>query len=153
MSGTGKSTLCRALVELGYKAIDTDDDWPKWRILDYSRESTADPDWLWREDLMQELLSTEDSEVLFVSGCTTNQVKFYPQFDHIVLLTTPAWLIAERLRTRSNNPYGKRPEELARVLRQQETVEPLLRKAASLELDTRAPLNQVVDTVLRLVRP
>jgi shikimate kinase len=100
----------------------------------------------------QELLSTEDSEVLFVSGCTTNQVKFYSQFDHVVLLTTPAWLIAERLRTRTNNPYGKQPDELARVLRQQQTVEPLLRKASSLEVDTRAPLNQVIETILRLVR-
>jgi hypothetical protein len=57
----------------------------------------------------------------------------------------------ERLATRTNNPYGKRPEEVARVLDLVQTIEPLLRKGAGHVLDTRHPLNQVVTQVLRLV--
>jgi len=80
MSGTGKSTLIRELAALGCKAIDTDSD--EWSVLvaDPTSGSTAEPDWIWREDRIQSLLSTEDTEVLFLSGCKTNQVKFYPQF-------------------------------------------------------------------------
>ena len=61
-------------------------------------------------------------------------------------------LIVERLATRTNNPYGKDPEELAQVLGYVETVEPLLRRGASLEVDTSVPLDQVVETILRHVR-
>jgi hypothetical protein len=56
----------------------------------------------------------------------------------------------ERLRTRTNNPYGKRPDEVARVLESVEKVEPLLRRAAGYEIDTRAPLEEVVAVLLRL---
>jgi len=37
------------------------------------------------------------------------------------------------------------------VLALQQTVEPLLRKAATHEINTSAPMDQVVATVLRLV--
>jgi len=78
-------------------------------------------------------------------------VKFYGQFDHIVLLTAPTSLIIERLVTRTSNPYGKHPDELARVLALKETVEPKLRRVADLEIDTSVPVNEVVDRILSVV--
>jgi shikimate kinase len=149
MSGTGKSSVIAELAARGYKAIDTDDGWPDgWheRV-----EVNGEADWVWREDRMGELLSTEDAEVLFVSGTVSNQGKFYGQFDHVVLLSAPTEVIVERLATRTNNPYGKSPEELARVLGFIETVEPLLRRRATAEVDTSVPLDQVVETILALV--
>ncbi len=123
MSGTGKSTLIRELAARGYKAIDTDtDDWSAWVDVTGAFEqfgSKAESDWVWREDRIQCLLSTDDADVVFVSGCKTNQTKFYGQFDHIVLLSAPAQVIIERLAARTTNPYGKHPDELARVLRLQ----------------------------------
>ena len=92
---------------------------------------------------------TEDAEVPFVSGCTSNQIKFYPRFGHIVLLSAPISVMVERLATRTANPYGKRPDELAMVLHYSRTVEPLVRRAATFEVDTTAPLAEVVAAVLR----
>jgi shikimate kinase len=114
-------------------------------------EHGPDGDWIWREDRIQAFLSQDDSGARFVSGCATNQVKFYPQFDEIILLSAPATVLIERLTTRTNNPYGKHPDELAEVLGYLETVEPLLRHGATHEIDTSAPLAQVVATILRLV--
>ena len=71
MSGTGKSSVISALASRGYKAIDTDDGW---------REQLADSRQMWREDAIQELLTTEDAEVLFVAGCEENQGRFHAQF-------------------------------------------------------------------------
>jgi shikimate kinase len=144
MSGTGKSTVIRELAARGYKAVDAD--------YDGLSETGSDGDWVWREDRIQSLLSTEAGEVLFLSGCATNQGKFYPQFDHIVLLSAPAAVIVDRLATRTNNPYGKDPEDLAQVLHHLKTVEPLLRRSAGHEVDTSAPLDEVVATLLRLVQ-
>jgi len=143
MSGTGKSTLITALAARGFKAVDMDE--PGWS------EYGPDGDWVWREDRMQDLLSTRDVDILFVSGCAENQVKFYPQFDHIILLSAPANVLVERLTTRTNNPYGRHPGDLAEVLGYLETVEPRLRRSAGHEIDASAPLDQVVATVLRLV--
>jgi dephospho-CoA kinase len=159
MSGTGKSTLIRELASRGYKAVDADsEEWSEWVEYTPAPGELGSPversrDWMWREERIQELLFKEDSPTLFVSGCAQNMVKFYPQFDHIVLLSAPAVVLVERLATRTNNPYGKRPDEVARVLSLQETIEPLLRKRAGHEVDTSAPLGQVVETVLRLVHP
>ncbi len=106
---------------------------------------------MWREDAIQALLTTEDADVLFVAGREENQAKFHAQFDHIVLLSAPLETLVERLATRTNNSYGKPPEELRRFLDDYKTVEPLLRQAANHEISTTAPLNEVVTTLLRLV--
>jgi shikimate kinase len=149
MSGTGKSTVIRELALRGFKAIDTDyDDLSEFVPPSEKFESPRETGWLWREDRIQDLLSTDDAPVLFMSGTHSNQSKFYRQFDHIVLLSAPRELIVERLTTRSNNPYGKKPGQIAEVLGFIETVEPHLRRAASLEVVTTAPLEQVLDAIL-----
>jgi shikimate kinase len=154
MSGTGKSTVIEALAARGYKSVDTDYDGYSELVTIPADESTGlEPgqDWVWREDRIRDLLSIEDVDVLFLSGCAPNQGKFYDQFDHIVLLTAPPGVLVQRLASRTNNPYGKRPDEVARVLHLQETIEPLLRRGAGLEVDTSIPLDRVVAKVLRHV--
>jgi shikimate kinase len=154
MSGTGKSTVIAALAARGYKAVDTDYGGQSEVVTVPDDVQTGlDPgqDWVWIEDRIQALLATDDAEVLFLAGCAPNQGTFYPQFDHIILLSAPAHVIVERLTTRTNNPYGSRSEEVARTLDLLETVEPLLRRGAGHEIDTSIPLDQVVRRVLRLV--
>jgi shikimate kinase len=142
MSGTGKSVLIGELAACSYKAVDADCDafseWVEFIGGSGAAESPVEAgrDWMWRENRIQELLSTEDADVLFLSGCAQNMRKFLPQFDHVVLLSAPADVIVERLNTRTNSPYGKHPDEVARVLSLLETVEPLLRGAARYEIDT-----------------
>jgi shikimate kinase len=158
MSGTGKSTVLHALAGHGYKAVDADgDEFSEWvNVKDgpnpFGPPVGGDRDWVWREDRMLALLATEDSEVLFVGGCAENMVKFLPQFDHVVLLSVPTEVLVERLRTRPTNSYGKRPDEVAQVLSTVEMVEPLLRRVAGHEIDTRASLEEVVAALLRLVQ-
>ena len=159
LSGTGKSTVIGALAAHGYKAVDADcEEFSQWVQVNDDSSASASPveagrDWVWREDRIQDLLSTEDTDVLFLSGCAENMPKFFPQFDSIVLLSAPADVIVERLRTRTGNQYGKHPDEIARVLDLIESVEPLLRRAAGHEIDTSVSLEKVVMTVLRLAQP
>lgn len=163
MSGTGKSTVIGALATQGYQAIDADtDDWSAWAPIAHAAEASDSSteetgvwrtqDWLWREDRIHRLLATAAVDLLFLSGCAPNMAKFYAQFDHIILLSAPLHVLRQRLATRTTNTYGKHPDELARVLRQVQTVEPLLRRVASLEVDTSAPLAQVMQTILDHVR-
>jgi len=142
MSATGKSSLVRELVSRGYKAVDTDDGWC---------EPLPDGRQQWRETAIDELLDTEDADVLFVAGCEENQVGFHPRFDQIILLSAPIETVLERLATRTNNQFGKSVEERQRVIDDTAAVEPLLRRVADHEVVTTAPLDEVVTTVLRLV--
>lgn len=141
MSGTGKSSVVRALTARGYKAIDVEDGWC---------EPLPDGRQRWREDAIEQLLDSEDAQVLFVAGCEENQVRFHPRFDLIVLLSAPAEVLLGRLASRTSNPFGKSPGELDRVLDDLRAVEPLLRKAADHEIATTKPLSVVVTEVLRL---
>jgi len=142
MSGTGKSSVIRALADLGYKAIDTDDGWCK-RLPDGHQR--------WREDAIAALLATEDADVLFVAGCEENQVRFHPQFDCIILLSAPIKTMEQRLRARTGNPYGKTLGDLSRVISDTQNIEPLLRQAADHEISTTMPLHDVVTGILRLI--
>jgi hypothetical protein len=148
MSGAGKSSLLEELADRGHRTVDTD----------YGGYfHTVDGETLWREDRISVLLSCapdEEPGVLFVRGTTRNQVLFYPFFDHIVLLSTPPAILAERLAARTSNPYGKDPAELAETLDYQQTVQPLLRASATLEVVTTIPVGQVADIVLdHVLRP
>jgi shikimate kinase len=137
ISGAGKSALLRELARRGYRTVDTD-------YGDY--HETVDGEQLWREDRIAALLA--DDGPFFVEGTTRNQVVFYPLFDHIVLLSAPADVLVGRLRTRATNPYGKDPAQVEETLGYLETVEPLLRETATLEVVTTVPVAQVADIVV-----
>ncbi|MFC5651143.1 AAA family ATPase [Paenibacillus solisilvae] len=140
MSGTGKSTALEKLGERGHCVVDTDSDmWSHWVHL-----ADGSTDWVWREDAIMELLTRHQEGKLFVAGCKSNQGKFYPYFDHVVLLSAPADVILARIAVRENNNYGKNPEERDLILRHLAEVEPRLRATATTVVDASAPLDEVV---------
>ena len=140
MSGTGKSTVAHELASRGHRAVDVDQGYVV---------PTADGRQAWDEPLIEALLDRYE-DLLFVCGLEENGVRFLPRFDAVVLLTAPVPVLTERLATRTTNPFGKAPEELARILADVREVEPLLRRIATHEIDTTAPLAEVVDEVERI---
>jgi dephospho-CoA kinase len=147
MSGTGKSAALAELARRGYRVVDTD-------YGGYSEEmptsGSGSFEQLWREDRIEALLDGHDEGVLFVSGCVSNQGKFYPRVDAVVLLSAPADVILERVADRESNAFGKRDSERERILEDLASVEPLLRAGATAEIDTRARLDEVVDELERI---
>ena len=93
MSGAGKSTALDELAKRGFQVVETDDaPWSEW--------SEAAGGYVWREDLISDLLSRDDGAGLYVSGTVSNQGRFYSQFDAVVLLSAPvdSQLVAQALR-------------------------------------------------------
>src|ERR1700710_2908332 len=97
MSGTGKTTVLDELRRRGHLTVDTDYD--GWEL----------PNGTWDEPRMDKLLA-EHSAVI-VSGTVENQGRFYDRFDHVVLLSAPMHVLMDRVRGRTNNPYGKSAEQ------------------------------------------
>lgn len=143
MSGTGKSTALAELRVRGFDVVDTDEDgWSAW--------SDKEDGFVWREDRMSELLERDGVATLFVSGTVSNQGRFYPRFDAVVLLSAPVAVLLGRIGARTANDYGKSPEERALIIEHVAEVEPLLRATCSHEIDATQPLDAVVDELVAI---
>jgi dephospho-CoA kinase len=137
MSGTGKSSALSELRRRGFEAVDTDEPgWTEW--------SSEDDGYVWREDRVADLLARSREVTLYVSGTVSNQGRFYPQFDAVVLLSAPADVLLARIETRTTNDYGKAAEERSLVLDHIAEVEPLLRATCTHEIDASRSLDDVV---------
>ena len=133
MSGTGKSTLLEVLAERGHLTVDTDYD--GWTLADGRWDTTK----------MTGLLDREPDVV--VAGTVDNQGDFYDRFDHVVLLSAPLGILIERVSSRTTNPYGQTADEQAEIARYVQTVEPLLRRTATIELDGQASIDELAGAV------
>lgn len=143
MSGAGKSTALAALRRQGFEVVDTDE--PGWT--EWSDEVAG---YVWREDRVAELLARERGVSLYVSGTVSNQGRFYPRFDAIVLLSAPADVLLGRIESRTTNDYGKTAEERDLILAHLEEVEPLLRTTCTHEIDAAQPIDDVVAEVVAI---
>lgn len=136
MSGTGKSTLLHVLAERGHLTVDTDyDGW----TLDDGR---------WDATRMSKLLDREPDVV--VAGTVDNQGDFYDRFEHVVLLSAPLDVLIQRVSSRTTNSYGQTADEQAEIAQYVQTVEPLLRRTATTELDGQASVSELAAAVEEL---
>jgi dephospho-CoA kinase len=143
MSGTGKSSALAELEKRGFDVVDTDHGgWSVW--------SDAEGGYVWREDRIGELLARDSGPTLYVSGTVSNQGRFYPRFDAVVLLSAPAEILLGRIATRGTNDYGKSREDRDLILRHLAEVEPLLRATCTHEVDAAQPLDVVVEQLVTI---
>jgi len=144
MSGTGKSTVLLELAFRGWSTIDTD--LPEW--VEIADDTSAWPgERIWREGNMQRLLDAPRASPLAVAGTVRNQGKFSERFDAVILLSAPLEVMLERTRLRTTNPFGRSAEDQTAIARDFDTVEPLLRAAATHEVITTVSVEAVVDAV------
>jgi AAA domain len=145
MSGTGKSSALVELSRLGFEVLDTDEPgWTEW--------SDAEGGYVWREDRIEGLLAREGQGTLFVSGTVSNQGKFYPRFDAVVLLSAPVEVLLRRIARRTTNSYGKGPGERDVILRDLAEFEPRLRRTCTHEIDATQALSTVADQLADIGR-
>ena len=137
LSGTGKSSVYEELIARGYKAISTDRAW-KLRVGHIS---------LWDPGRALEELESPEPEVLFVCGSSSNRDRFLPYFTKVFNLRVDDETMRRRLEERTNNDFGKQPDELELMLRLNRGGE---RPDGAIDVDAMQPLDQVVDEVLRL---
>src|SRR4029079_9321991 len=137
LSGTGKSSVYEELIRRGYKAISTD---RAWKV-------NAPIHSVWDEQKAVSELGSPEPEVLFVCGSSGNRDRFLPYFTKIFNLRIDDDTMRRRLQERTNNDFGKQPEELELMLRLNRSDE---KPAGAIDVDATRPLDQVVDEVLRL---
>jgi hypothetical protein len=85
---------------------------------------------------------------LYVAGTVSNQGRFYPHFDAVVLLSAPADVLLRRIESRTTNDFGKTIEERERIISDIRDVEPLLRATCTHEIDAT---QSIADVVAKLI--
>jgi adenylate kinase family enzyme len=157
VSGTGKSTITAELKKRGLNAFDLDDGFCSWKNIETGKE--ADPkdkdnenfynenDWYCNIEKLQELIS-QQKDTIFVFGTSANQDDFLKLFDRVFLLKCTPEIFTQRITSRTNNSYGKRPSELENELRWFEEFNTHLIEQGSIIIDTEKPIEAVADEIV-----
>jgi dephospho-CoA kinase len=158
-AGSGKSTIIKELKNLGYPAYNTDDMPEVSKLQDkVSGKEVNRPDgpadnnknaWNWQEDALRKLL--DSNRTVFVGASMSNQQKFYPLFDKIFALMLDEKTLRHRLQTRTNNTFGKHPEELARTLSTNKRVQDNLLKSGAIAIDATRSIKLVANEILSYI--
>ena len=158
VAGTGKSSAAKELQKRGLAAYDADAGFSYYANKETGERVVrpANPTLEWydthhrvfSESVLNNLFKKHRGETLFICSITANQAKFYGDFDKIFLLTAPDEIIIERLKTRTNNPFGKHPVEQYRVLSGHEVFDSELKAFGAISIDSIQSIEKVVDQIL-----
>jgi hypothetical protein len=102
---------------------------------------------MWDQQRALSELESREPEVLFVCGSSRNRDRFLPYFTKVFNLRIDDETMRRRLQERTDNDFGKQPEEVEIMLKLNRRDE---KPAGAIDVDATQPLNQVVDELLRL---
>jgi len=115
ISGTGKSTICKALLGMGYDALDIESidglyelvNEKTGEIIPGNLEQISEGiDWNCNKPKLATLLQSQTSELTFYCGGMSNTEDIWELFDVVVVLTVSDETTIKRLSTRRLGEFG-----------------------------------------------
>jgi len=162
LSGSGKSSIRKALQARGYTAYDNDEGgfkaWynrqtgekakvqPAWKDVDRQLKATY-----WKKferSKVQQLAARAQDKPIFLCGTSPNDSDVWDLFDRVIHLSVSDRTLRHRLAARTGNDYGKHPEDLKDLLQWNQSQDKLMAGLGATIVDAERPLDQVVDDVL-----
>lgn len=148
VSGTGKTAVCHELRRRGYHAVNGDDE------LAYQGDpQTGEPlggvvhaHHIWDVDKVRVIVADQSQATSFFCGGCRNFSRFIHLFDRVFVLDADWDTLARRLAKRPEDEWGSKAEERQFVQRLHTTKEDIPR--GDVVIDTTAPLERIVDTIL-----
>ncbi|MDQ2972861.1 MAG: AAA family ATPase [bacterium] len=168
ISGSGKSTVKAELVRRGYSALDVDEDnfksWYNRKTDELAKEQKtweeAEADRNWHEQHWLKIersrvkklheVSMQSSSPVFLTGSTPNDKDILDLFDRVIFLQVSNKTLKHRILTRTNNSYGKHPDDLKDILIWNSTAEAQNINYGAVSIDAERPIGQVVNDILQL---
>lgn len=118
VAGSGKSTVCKALNDAGFNALDIEDIPGLFSLLD---EDTGKPmpshdgsdvnlvkrgDWVCDKAKLKEIIDKETATLTFYCGASSNYSEIWNLFDQVIFLKVSDKTTLERLSTRKLGEFG-----------------------------------------------
>ncbi len=162
LAGTGKSTIRAELVSRGYAAYDQDEDHlAKWyndatgkavigrpkRTTEFLRTHSRDV----KRTTLQGLATKAENELVFLCGDPENDTELRDLFSHAFALKLDEVARQHRLATRTNNQYGKTPEDLAYDAENLRQSAGIYKELKYTLVDANRPTAEIVDDILAQV--
>ena len=156
--GSGKSSVADELSRLGYKAYNTDDvpgltahyEIASGRKLDQAPPAPIDfttHAWNWDIPALKKLLNQPGP--VFAAGITSNTLDNLDLFDGIFYLDVDWPTLKHRLLNRSDNDFGKHPEELAELEKEDYTSNlHFWQSKGAVRIDASRPIAQVARDII-----
>lgn len=161
-SGAGKSAVRKELQKRGYEAHDTDEnDISSWqnkqtgniverpsKEVDRTNDWYSQHDWNMARSKIDNLARIARDRLIFLCGSTSNADEMLDLFDRVYYLSIDENTLKDRLRSRTDNDFGKAPDELNNILSWHKSLEERFKDHGAYLLDAAQPLTKVVDEIL-----
>ncbi len=156
-SGSGKSTIAKALQERDYTCFDGDkvSGLARWENLSTGEPAEVDHTgyvdynkvgWNWSEASLDALLNAYPDMIL--CGSASNQLGFHGRFDKVFVLVLDETTQSQRILSRTANGYGKDPAMLKQILHDQQTFVAQAIELGAIAIDAKQPLDLIVEDIL-----
>lgn len=167
ISGTGKSTIRHELIKRGFEAFDVDEDgFRAWynrntdkRAIKQKAWENADNEWrkkYWLKIERPKVESIADlakakHKPIFLCGTTPNDSDVWDLFDKVISLSISNETLKQRLASRTNNDYGKHPDDLKDILSWNKDIDERMSGYGAIIVNAEQPLKAVVDEIVEKV--
>lgn len=166
MSGSGKSTVLHELEALGYETHGVDElgyaDWVDRKtgaIIPFPEdEDSVDIHawykkhrWVLSVDRISKLKQQADADdkLVFLGGIAEGEEDVWQYFDKVFLLKVDKETIKERITHRTDNDFGKSPDEMAEIMKALHVYEAKCEKLGAATVDGGQPIKSVIENIIK----
>lgn len=165
-TASGKSTICEKLDKMGYETYDTDKDGTRYWIDDTTGEATKE---FKKDEAQDRLLMNKNKlgipkswllklktqnvgKLVFICGTSPVDHSETGIFDKIFVLSIDEPTLINRIKTRTNNRYGKKPHQLESAAKWRQATIDRYKKLGAHEIDSKLPVDEIANRILEISR-
>jgi len=160
VAGSGKSSVCRELNNLGYKAYDIEGIDGLFAMVDKKTgivaknydndnlESVKQHDWICDKKKLQQLIENNTNGIVFCCGIASNLDNLLHLFDIIFLLKVSSKIIRKRLNTRKSKEYGNTTEVQEQIISWKDWWETHIIEKGAISINANLNIQKVTRDIL-----
>lgn len=160
VAGSGKSTVCKALIKLGYEAYDIESIPGLFSLLDPNTDEVLEgkdlgdlnegleADWVCDTEKLKTLIANQKSEVAFYCGGTSRTEDLMAHFDSMAVLQVSDETTRKRLSTRLQGEFGDSEDTREWVLSWKHRVEADWLMAGGVGISAEADPESVAKSIV-----
>jgi dephospho-CoA kinase len=163
-AGSGKSSVCEALEQRGYLAVDLEEVEGLFSMID-TRTGTVFEDydnsdlekvklssWFCDPGVLRAFMNQQVDDLQFYGGSSANLSELTPYFDMVVLLVIKEETSRERLSIRKPEEFGSTAQVQSWAFTHKQRYENELIQNGAIAIDAEQPLDDLVGMILDLAR-
>ncbi|MCH8987035.1 AAA family ATPase [Patescibacteria group bacterium] len=162
-SGTGKTTIAKALNDSGIYSFDIDSipNLCHWENKESGKKADWSPgigaawikahNWICDPVMLKNILDEQTKDVV-ITGIASNQDEYLDLFDKVFLLQSTEKTFIERILKREDNDFGKDSSEQKIILGYYKDFEKSLLAKGAISIDTENSVDTTVKTIISYLK-